>query len=85
MQGVTRRELVITLLASGALAASPTIAQESSFASAVRAMAPMTGADLPPARVEPTSTLVGIIVEISKPLREIDLGEMEPATSYVAD
>ncbi len=85
MQPVTRREMVMTLLASSALAATPTFAQGQAFASAIRAMSPITGADLPAARVEPTSGLVGIIVEISKPLREIDLGEMEPATSYVAD
>jgi hypothetical protein len=85
MQYVTRREMVVTLLASGALVATPMLAQEQSFASAIRAMSPMTGAELPAGRVEPTSGLVGIIVEISKPLREIDLGEMEPATSYVAD
>ena len=38
-----------------------------------------------PCRSEPTSGLVGIIVAISKPLREFDLGEIEPATYYVAD
>jgi hypothetical protein len=48
-------------------------------------MSPMTGSDLAAARIEPTSGLVGIIVAISKPLREIDLGEIEPATYYVAD
>ncbi len=85
MQLITRRELVVGLVATGAIAASPAMSEESSFASAVRAMSPMTGAELSPARVEPTSTLVGIIVDISKPLREIDLGEMEPATSYVAN
>jgi hypothetical protein len=60
-------------------------AQEPSVVSAIRAMSPMTGSDLAAARIEPTSGLVGIIVAISKPLRKIDLGEMEPATFYVAD
>ena len=87
MQDVSRREcLRVALLASGGAIAAPlAIAQEGSVVSAVRAMSPMTGSDLPAARIEPTSGLVGIIVAISKPLREIDLGEMEPATFYVAD
>lgn len=48
-------------------------------------MTPMTGNELAEGRLEPTSALVGVIVAISKPLREIDLGETEPATFYVAD
>ena len=87
LQEVSRREcLRVALLASGGAIAAPlAIAQEASVESAVRAMSPMTGSDLAAARIEPTSGLVGIIVAISKPLREIDLGEMEPATFYVAD
>lgn len=87
LQDVSRREcLRVALLASGSAIAAPlAIAQEASVVSAVRAMSPMTGSDLAAARIEPTSGLVGIIVVISKPLRETDLGEMEPATFYVAD
>ena len=86
MQDVTRREWLCALLvSSGAIAAPLAMAQEPSVLSAVRAMSPITGSDLPAARIEPTSGLVSIIVAISKPLREIDLGETEPATFYVAD
>lgn len=87
MQDVSRREWIrVALLASGgALAVTVAGAQEASVVSAVRAMSPVTGSELPPDRIEPTSGLVGLIVTLSKPLRDIDLGEMEPATFYVAD
>jgi hypothetical protein len=87
MQDINRRNwLRLALLASGGAVVAPlAFAQEASVAAAVRAMSPMTGASLPETRVEPTSALVGVIVAISKPLREIDIGEMEPATFYVAD
>lgn len=87
MQDITRRNwLRLAVMATGAVVVGPmALAQGDGVASAVRAMSPMTGSDLPANRVEPTSGLVGLIVTISKPLREIELGEMEPATFYSAE
>ena len=87
MQDITRRSwLRVAVMATGGMVVAPmALAQGDPVASAVRAMSPMTGSDLPANRVEPTSGLVGVIVALSKPLREIDLGDMEPATFYSAD
>jgi hypothetical protein len=51
---------------------------------AVRKMSVMTGAELPERWAAPTTSLVGVILQYSGSLREIDLGEMEPATFFVA-
>jgi hypothetical protein len=42
----------------------------------------MTGTALAESREAPVAILVGIILDYSKPLRLIDLGELEPATQF---
>lgn len=47
-------------------------------------MTTMTGSELPEQWAEPTTGLVGVILEYSKTLRALDLGEREPATFFQA-
>lgn len=61
---------------------TPLAAQDPGLQGAVRRMSSMTGTDLPGSREAPVTTLVGIILDYSKPLRLIDLGELEPATQF---
>jgi hypothetical protein len=63
---------------------SPLLAQQPELLEAVRKMAVMTGAELPERWATPTTSLVGVILQYSESLREIDLGELEPATFFVA-
>ena len=47
-------------------------------------MTPVAGPPPPPAWNEPVAGLVAVIVDYSKPLRELDLGEIEPAVFFMA-
>jgi len=60
------------------------LAEESSVASALRSMSVLTGGSLDERWVRPTADLVAAIVAVSGPLRALDLGEVEPATSFTA-
>ncbi len=51
---------------------------------AARAMSAMTGVELPQKWLEPAASLVGVILDYSTVLRKLDLGELEPATFFVA-
>jgi hypothetical protein len=44
----------------------------------------LTGTKLDDRWVEPTATLVSVILEDSKSLRSLDLGEIEPAITFSA-
>lgn len=72
--------------ASTAVFCSPLaiLAQDTRLLDAARAMSVMTGAELQEPWIEPTTALVGIILDYSKALRALDLGELEPATIFVA-
>ncbi len=86
ISGLTRRLwLQGTAGAAGSmLVFSPLLAQQPELLEAVRKMSVMTGAELPERWAAPTTSLVGVILQYSKSLREIDLGELEPATFFVA-
>ena len=56
--------------------------QDSPTAAAIRAMSTMTGGELAEPWVGPTASLVSIILDYSKGLRQLDLGELEPTTVY---
>ena len=80
----SRRKWLQSSAATGLslLAPAPLAAQDPSLQGAVRRMSAMTGANLPESREAPVAILVGIILDYSKPLRLIDLGELEPATQF---
>jgi hypothetical protein len=67
-----------------ALLAASVLAQDPQLLEAIRQMSVMTDSTLPERWVEPTTSLVGVILEYSKGLRELDLGQREPATFFVA-
>ena len=69
------------LMACGIL---PLRAQDPKLRDAMRQMVVMTGSELPERWLEPTTGLVGVILEYSKTLRALDLGEREPATFFQA-
>jgi hypothetical protein len=48
-------------------------------------MSAVTGTQLSDEWLEPTATLVSVILEDSKPLRSLELGAIEPATYFTAD
>jgi hypothetical protein len=64
---------------------SPLLAQEPPLRTTLRSMSAVTGTQLSDEWVEPTATLVNIILEDSKPLRSLELGEIEPATYFTAE
>ena len=77
-------------LTSGAVAlatflASPTIlGQDAKINALLQSMSKLTGVMLQPQFVDSTADLVGVIVDISSSIRSLDLGEIEPATTFVA-
>jgi len=60
------------------------LAQDARLGDVLQSMSSLTGTKLDDRWVEPTSTLVGVILEDSKSLRSLDLGEIEPATTFFA-
>lgn len=63
---------------------APLLAQDPKLMETIRRMSTMTRTELPESWVEPTASLVGVILDYSHTLRALDLGEMEPATFFVA-
>jgi hypothetical protein len=45
-------------------------------------MLAITGAEISPERLQNATVLFGVILDISKELRTIDLGEIEPAVAF---
>lgn len=85
--GVTRRRWLLHSASLGIAAGllGPRLsAQEDLTASTLRSMSWMTGSELPDAWVQPTAGLVKVILDDSRSLRELDLGEIEPATIFSA-
>jgi hypothetical protein len=60
----------------------PQLAQDPRLRDAMRQMSVMTGAELPEPWVEPTASLVGVILDYSQILRRLDLGDLEPAIHF---
>lgn len=83
--GLTRRTWLQSSAAAGIslLALSDLAAQDEGFREALHRMSVMTGAPLPESREATVAALVGVILEYSKSLRALDLGELEPATRFV--
>ena len=69
--------------AASAVSGQTVLAQQSPYLKAAGCMAPMTGTPLAAPWDAPVAELVGIIVDDSKALRELELGEIEPATRFV--
>jgi hypothetical protein len=68
------------------LTAPRLLAQDPGVGAVLQLMSRLTGTKLEDRWVEPTATLVSVILEDSKSLRSLGLGEIEPATAFsVAD
>lgn len=84
---LTRRKyLGYGLVASGWLAlGDSTSAQPASgspLPEVTRSMLAITGAEISSERLQNATALFGVILDISKELRTIDLGEIEPAVAF---
>jgi hypothetical protein len=66
------------------LAEPELLAQDGKTGALLQSMSSLTGASLQPQWVDPTAALVSVIVDISGSLRSLDLGEIEPATTFSA-
>jgi hypothetical protein len=60
------------------------LAQDARVGDVLQAMSSMTGSKLDERWVEPAAALISAILEDSKPLRSLDLGEIEPALAFSA-
>ena len=60
------------------------LAQDARIGDVLRSMSGLIGLKLDDRWIEPTATLVSIILEDSKSLRSLDLGEIEPAVTFSA-
>lgn len=70
---------IATVLAGPAL-----LAQEAKVGEVLRSMSSLTGTKLEDRWVESTATLVSVILDDSRSLRSLDLGEIEPAITFSA-
>lgn len=59
------------------------VAQARPLSDVIRAMSAVTGSRIEENWVGPTAALVGIILDSSKGLRELDLGEIEPLNDFL--
>ena len=66
------------------LAGPQLLVQDVKTGALLQSMSSLTGANLQPQWVEQTAALVSVIVDISGSLRSLDLGEIEPATTFSA-
>lgn len=73
----------VGLSVSGLTPSVAATAQDSSLADVIRAMSAMTGTELAENWVSPTASLVSVILDYSKAMRKLDLGELEPATNFL--
>jgi hypothetical protein len=69
-------------LALGGSASSAQTASGSPLPVVTRSMLSITGAEISPERLQNATALFGVILDISKELRTIDLGEIEPAVAF---
>jgi hypothetical protein len=74
------------LIGSGAAVAAlltkPLLAQDVRMGDLLQSMSSLTGTKLEDRWIEPTATLVSVILEDSKLLRSLELGAIEPATHF---
>lgn len=84
--GITRRACFTgTGVTLAALLAEPQLlAQDAKTGALLQSMSSLTGTNLQPQWVDPAAALVRVIVDISGSLRSLDLGEIEPATTFSA-
>ena len=66
------------------LLTKPLPAQDARMGDLLQSMSSLTGTKLEDRWIEPTATLVSVILEDSKSLRSLDLGEIEPAITFSA-
>jgi len=66
------------------LAKPQLLAQDAKIGDVLQSMSSLTGTKLENRWVEPTAMLVNVILEDSKSLRSLDLGEIEPAITFSA-
>ena len=84
-KSLTRRDwLAITAVSTVGACVPSLSAQEVSLETTLKSMEPLTGAVLSRDSLASASSLVSVIVESSKGLRSLDLGEIEPATEFQA-
>ena len=85
---LTRRECLgygLAALGCPVLGSMPALAQGQSttpLLGVTRSMFAITGARISDARLQSATALFGVILDTSKELRAIDLGEIEPATTF---
>lgn len=85
---LTRRDWIATatLTAAGfAVCVAPAMAQESALESTLKNMKSITGLPLSENSAASVTALVGVILESSKGLRDLDLDGIEPATGFQAE
>ncbi len=92
VQPITRRLWLqgAGLAAVGAPAAgfsprAPASPQTSALPDVIRSMTLVTGVRIEENWIAPTASLVGIILDSTKGLRELDLGEVEPPIDSLSD
>lgn len=69
-------------LALGNSASSAQTASDSPLPGVTRSMLAITGAEMSQERLQNATALFGVILDISKELRAIDLGDIEPAVVF---
>jgi len=67
-----------------ALLAKPLLAQDARMGDLLQSMSSLTGTKLEDRWIEPAAALVSVILDDSKSLRSLDLGEIEPAVTFSA-
>ena len=70
--------------AVAALLAEPLLAQDARMGDLLQSMSSLMGMKLEDRWIEPAATLVSVILDNSKSLRSLDLGEIEPAITFSA-
>ena len=80
MHSVAEVWAVVPLL----LLAEPLLAQDARMGDLLQSMSSLTGTKLEERWIEPAATLVSVILDDSKSLRSLDLGEIEPAVTFSA-
>ena len=80
LQGVACTAVGVS--AGGFPSNAESLVQAPPLADVIRAMSAMTGGPIEEKWVGPTAVLVGIILDSTKGLRELELGEIEPPADF---
>lgn len=67
-----------------ALLAKPLLAQDARMGDLLQSMSSLTGTKPEGRWIEPAAALVSVILDDSKSLRSLDMGEIEPAVTFSA-